>query len=253
MFMCEVRKSGQSMVSLRIWLLSQTTGFITCNNECTSVFTDGSSLVLDNATYNKWKEATKIIIPSGTKVVAIHAKDHGGPEGILGSFSNGQVTDATWKCHSSPVPSEWASADFDDSCWPAAVEHPRGKKIHNIADDAKWIWTKDNYVDNEVYCRVRMLWSHWSSLPSQSVQSTKTCPHSNPHMTPSTTSSAVHSGNAGMEYQMNLSENFKSLVFIINTTNLYHHVMRKKIGLLSSIFYFDALLPFFETSFVKCM
>ena len=177
------------------------------------MFADGCPLVLDNATYNNWRVATKIIIPSGTKVVAIHAKDHGGPEGILGSFSNGQVTDATWKCHSSPVPSEWASADFDDSCWPAAVEHPRGKKIHNIADDAKWIWTKDNYVDNEVYCRMKLLGAQWSSLLSQSVQSAKTCPHSNSHMTPSTTS-AVYSGNFEMEYSINLTQNVKSLVLL---------------------------------------
>ena len=177
------------------------------------MFADGCPLVLDKATYNKWKKPTKIIIPSGTKVVAIHAKDYGGPAVILGSFSNGQVTNTTWKCHSSPVPSEWALADFDDSCWPAAVEHLRSKKIHNIADDAKWIWTKESKSDNEVYCRVRLLWSHWSSLPSQSAQSTKTCPHSNPHMTPSTTS-AVHSGNFKMEYSINLTQNVKSLVLL---------------------------------------
>ena len=188
------------MMSITIWFFSQTTGFITCDNECTSVFADGSSLVLDKATYNNWRVATKIIIPSGTKVVAIHAKDYWSVAGILGSFSNGQVTDATWKCHSSPVPSEWASADFDDSSWPAAVEHGDhgsaswNRKIQNIADAAKWIWTKDNDGDKEVYCGVRLLGPQWSSLPSQSVQSTKTCPHSNPHMTPITTS-AVYSGN----------------------------------------------------------
>ena len=223
MWMCEVRRYGRTvafmwsaifnllfyyiivfvyMVSLTIWFFSQTTGFITCDNECTSVFADECSLVLDNATYNKRTVATKIIIPSGTKVVAIYAKDiHGGDAGILGSFSNGQVTDATWKCHSFPVPSEWASADFDDSSWPAAVEHadhgsaPWNRKIQNITDDAKWIWTKDNKQrGSEVYCRVRLLGPQWSSLPSQSVQTTKRCPHSNPHMTPSTTS-AVYSGN----------------------------------------------------------
>ena len=163
------------------------------------MFADGRSLVLDSATYNNWYVATKIIIPSGTKVVAIHAKDHGYVAGILGSFSNGQVTDATWKCHSSPVPSEWASADFDDSCWPAAVEHgdhgsaPWGR-IMNISDDAKWIWTKDNDGDNEVYCRVRLLGPQWSSLPSQSVQPTKTCPQSDSQMIPRRTS-AAHPGN----------------------------------------------------------
>ena len=183
------------MVSLTIWFFSQTTGFITCDDECTSVFADGCPLVLDKATYNNWTVATKIIIPSGTKVVAIHAKDHGGPEGILGSFSNGQVTDATWKCHSSPVPSEWASADFDDSSWQVAVEYPWSNKIQNITDHAKGIWSKDKTnKSSEVYCRMKLLGPQWSSLPSQSVQSTKTCPHSNPHMTPITTS-AVYSGN----------------------------------------------------------
>ena len=177
------------------------------------MFADGSPLERDKATYNKWEEATKIIIPNGTKVVAIHAKDiHWGVAGILGSFSNGQVTDATWKCHSSPVPSEWASADFDDSSWPAAVEY-QWIKIQNITDDAKWIWTKDNNVDDEVYCRVRLLGPQWSSLPSQSVHPTKTCPQSNPHMTLKTTL-AAHSGNAEMEYSINLTQNVNSLLLL---------------------------------------
>ena len=203
-----------------ILLWSHFTGFITCDDECTSVFADGCPLKLDKATYNKWRVATKIIVPSGTKVVAIHAKDHGGPEGILGSFSNGQVTNATWKCHSSPVPIEWASAEFDDSSWPAAVEHKDhgsstpSNKIQNVSDDAKWIWTTDNTNNgSEVYCRVRLLGAQWSSLPSQSVQSTKTCPHSNPHMTPSTTS-AVHSGDVIMQYPINFTQNVKSLVLL---------------------------------------
>ena len=185
------------------------------------MFADGCSLELDKATYSKWEEATKIIIPNGTKVVAIHAKNihWGGVVGILGSFSNGQVTDATWKCHSSPVPNEWSSTDYDDSSWPAAVEHVAhgsswwSKKIQNISDDAKWIWTKGNYVENEVYCRVRLLGAQWSSLPSQSVQPTKTCPQSNPHMTLKTTL-AAHSGNAEMEYSINLTQNVKSLVLL---------------------------------------
>ena len=227
-FMCEVRKSRQTMLSLTIWLWSHTTGFITCDDECTSVFADGRPLVRDKATYNNWTVATKIIIPSGTKVVAIHAKDHGGPEGILGSFSNGQVTDATWKCRSSPFPSEWASADFDDSLWPAAVEVARDWKIKSIADDAKWIWAEISNTDNEVYCRMRLLEAQWSSLPSQSVQSTKTCPHSNSHMTPSTTS-VVHSGNVKMEFSRNLTQNVKKPGFIIKTTNLYHHITRKEV------------------------
>ena len=208
--------------------------------------------MLDKATYNNWRVATKIIIPSGTKVVAIHAKDHGVIAGILGSFSNGQVTDATWKCHSSPVPSEWASADFNDSSWPAAVEHEDHgsapwRRIMNIADDAKWIWTKNNYNgDKEVYWRVRLLGAQWSSLPSQSVQLTKTCPQSNPHMTPSTTSTG-RSGNAEMEYSMNLAQNVKSLV-LLKIQLIY---TQEKSDLQISIFYFDVLLPFLETNFVK--
>ena len=131
--------------------------------------------MLDNAN-NNWRVATKIIIPSGTKVVAIYAEDiHGGIAGILGSFSNGQVTNATWKCHSPPVPSEWASAEFNDSSWPAAVEHGGQNsnqwktKIQNISDDAKWIWTSNNnQPGSKVYCRVRLR-PQWTSLPSKGV------------------------------------------------------------------------------------
>lgn len=130
--------------------------------------------MLDNAN-NNWRVATKIIIPSGTKVVALHAEGYGVVAGILGSFSNGQVSDATWKCHSPPVPNDWASAGFNDSSWPAAVQHggqgsyPWNIKIQNIADDAKWIWTSDNkQQSSKVYCRVKLLGPQWSR-PSKGV------------------------------------------------------------------------------------
>ena len=44
-------------------------------------------------------------------------------------------------------------------------------------------------------------------------KTTKTRPHSNPHMTPSTTS-AAYSGDAEMQYPMNLTQNVKSLVLL---------------------------------------
>ena len=56
------------------------------------------------------------------------------------------------------------ASDFDDSDWPVAVEYgrngdavaPWNSFVDAISDDAKWIWTSDNYNDNVVFCRLSL-------------------------------------------------------------------------------------------------
>ena len=75
------------------------------------LFADGKSLGTDNG---MWRIATDFVIPGNTKVIAVEATNLGfPPPGILGSSSNGLVTNSSWKC-SEQLNLEWNSPDFDD-------------------------------------------------------------------------------------------------------------------------------------------
>ena len=125
------------------------TANITCISTCV-VLADGLLQKPDNS---NWEIPTTFNIPSGTRVVAINASTsrHHRAE-ILGSFNNGQVTDAKWKCQSR-VPNKWTLPDFNDSSWPAAKE----LTTHNtksIAATAKWITALG--ISKKVFCRVKL-------------------------------------------------------------------------------------------------
>ena len=73
--------------------------------------------------------------------------------GLLGSFSDGRVTDGSWKC-TLIIPSDrWTSSTYDDSSWPNALatEGQGGKwsPQPKVAINAKWIWACTSYVYNK--------------------------------------------------------------------------------------------------------
>ena len=117
------------------------------------MFADGQSLGMDS----NWTNPTTYLVPGNTRVLSVAGEDYGGGYlGILGSTSNGQVTNETWKC-SSVLSSEWNSPDFDDQSWPLAkvlAKHGEGswKTLRGIAMTAKWIWGDTN--SNTAYCRL---------------------------------------------------------------------------------------------------
>ena len=118
------------------------------------MFADGVSLGKDN----NWRTSREYVIPGNTKVISVSGIDKGDNFGMLGSLSNGMITNANWKCEDREYP-RWKYPDFDDSDWPAAKEVANhGDKpwriITGIASTAKWIWTADD-TDN-VYCRLRL-------------------------------------------------------------------------------------------------
>ena len=118
------------------------------------MFADGVSLGRDD----DWESSKNYVIPGNTRVISVSGIDRGHQYGILGSLSNGMVTNASWKCNTVKCP-EWNSPDFNDSNWPAAVEvashgDKPWEKRPRIASIAKWIWTADD-ADN-VYCRLRL-------------------------------------------------------------------------------------------------
>ena len=109
---------------------------------------------------NDWSIPSIYQIPGDAKVLSVigtNAPD-GSPFGILGSTSNGLLTNETWKC-SSDIYLRWTSPDFDDQDWPLAkVIANHGKKpwyrIDGIAGTAKWIWA--NKYEHTVYCRLKL-------------------------------------------------------------------------------------------------
>ena len=119
------------------------------------MFADGQSLGTDN----NWRNPTTYHVPGNTRVLSVAGQDYGGGHlGILGSTSNGQVTNETWKC-SSVLSSGWNSPNFDDQSWLLAKvianhsDSPWGT-LNGIAVTAKWIWGDTN--SNTAYCRLSL-------------------------------------------------------------------------------------------------
>ena len=112
------------------------------------MFADGESLGEDNS---ECRVASNFLILGNTRVISVQGKSTSGQYGILGSFSNGLVTNENWKC-SGNWSSEWNYPDFDDSHWPHAVAIGNNGIIPGISKAAKWIWTNAHY--SKVYCRL---------------------------------------------------------------------------------------------------
>ena len=119
------------------------------------MFADGQSLGTDS----NWRNPTTYLVPGHTRVLSVAGKDYGGRYlGILGSTSNGQVTNETWKCSSVLYP-RWNFPDFDDQGWHSAniiVDHGDNpwNTINGIATAAKWI--SANNKSNTAYCRLNL-------------------------------------------------------------------------------------------------
>ena len=118
------------------------------------MFADGRSLGTDS----DWRNPTTYLVPRNTRVLSVAGENYGGALGILGSTSNGQITNETWKCSSDLYP-RWNSPNFDDKSWPLAkVIANHGDrpwvKFNGIAVTAKWIWGDTNRKN--AYCRLSL-------------------------------------------------------------------------------------------------
>ena len=121
------------------------------------MFADHTSLGQDNG---KWEKPFTYKVPADTRVISVIGRNVPGPPyfGILGSTSNGLLTNKTWKCNSD-LYHGWTSPDFDDRDWPLAkVVGNHGDKpwetIDGIAETAKWIWANED--QDIVYCRLNL-------------------------------------------------------------------------------------------------
>lgn len=119
-------------------------------------------MLLGNKT-NHYVLVETYTIPGATfSIIAIQGHNYQSLGGIIGNFSDGLLTDDTWKCTRN-FSANWYLATFDDCAWPSAValEVANSSKWYKtpigISMDAKWIWSgsyDDEFVD--VYCRKKI-------------------------------------------------------------------------------------------------
>ena len=135
------------------------TGNVSIDNEGT-IYADGK--FVRNIT--RWKIASPVTLLANTTCVVIEGKTlYGGSGGdvgaILGSFSNGILTDESWQCIISnasksqlvwpKVKSYARNNNETDSVW---IKHNSNEAVANIDGNATWIWTEKNN-EERVTCR----------------------------------------------------------------------------------------------------
>ena len=157
------------------------------------LYLNGNLVAVDSISFIPHNVVAVEILPEYPMTIAVMAKDNADPVtgleyentnlgdgGFILKFSDGTVTNATWKAKSffhgpingdmrSPktwhtaIPADWFEVDFDDRAWEPATEHPEeavGPKAPFFQHDfegAKWIWTKDLGLDNTVIFRTVIL------------------------------------------------------------------------------------------------
>ena len=132
---------------------------VTCDDYL-SVYVDGK-LLGEGETHITSKGFHQYEVHPGSHVIALRCKGKSPPyvKAIMGSLSNGLITDNTWKCINR-FSQGWNMGNYPDESWPIAASYgsnipptfPWGN-IESIEASATWIWTNDNVGDVEVYCR----------------------------------------------------------------------------------------------------
>ena len=135
------------------------TGNVSIDNEGT-IYADGKFV----RSITRWKVSSPVTLLANTTCVVIEGKTTRGGKGddvgaILGSFSNGILTDDSWQCIISnasksqlvwpKVKSYARNNNETDSVW---IKHNSNEAVANIDGNATWIWTK-NEKEERVTCR----------------------------------------------------------------------------------------------------
>ena len=134
---------------------------ITCNGELAFYDQRLDKLVVSRSPANISLWST---IDSGIQVLAVSCHNNKTKPWIIGSVSNGMVTDDRWKCFSQEKEGldnmNWETSLFDDAHWAQAVanysntDSPWGK-VPDISNNAFWIFTADK-DDSKLFCRRRL-------------------------------------------------------------------------------------------------
>ncbi len=160
------------------------------------LYVNGRLVAVDPIQFTPHNVVSVDFLPEYPMTIAVLAKDNADPKtgmeygssigdgGFCLKFSDGTVTNATWKARSffhGPVnadtahpkvlqeelPKEWWSTDFNDSSWKSAKEYtveqvdPKEPYFANDFEGAKFIWTDDLALDNTVIFRTKIEKPEW--------------------------------------------------------------------------------------------
>lgn len=156
------------------------------------LYINGNLVAVDSISFIPHNVVSVDILPEYPMTIAVMAKDNAdantgleydnsqiGDGGFILKFSDGTVTNASWKAKSffygpidgdlknpqtrvETIPANWFAVDFDDSTWENATEHseeavgPKEPFYQHDFAGAKWIWTKDLALDNTVIFRTKV-------------------------------------------------------------------------------------------------
>ena len=129
--------------------------FISIADEDFTIFADGVKLT---SAGQRQMHPVSISLPDITSLIAVEMRNVRSNSGFMGHFSNGQVTDTSWKC-SRQWEKYWWSPSFNDSDWysPHEIKDKAVSSFANvkeISSYAKWIGMKaDNTSNKALYCR----------------------------------------------------------------------------------------------------
>ncbi len=156
------------------------------------LYVNGKPVAVDPIDFLPHNVVTLDFLPEYPMTIAVLAKDNADPRtgfeygdrigdaGFVLKFSDGTVTDATWKAkcffrgpltggrvESQALPADWFAPGFDDSGWGSATVYPadRVRPPELAAGEdiggAKFIWTGDLDLDNTVVFRKRVERPDW--------------------------------------------------------------------------------------------
>ena len=124
--------------------------------KCDCQILAGTKLIWNGAQReNAWPR--RLVLPNNTQSVTIKVRKYSNQKvGILASFSNGNVTDGSWRCVNSTT-CNWESNSCSSVMWESAsvvrnsaVSTPA--RYPEIASNAKWIWISYHPPAN-VWCK----------------------------------------------------------------------------------------------------
>ena len=100
----------------------------------------------------------RLVLPRDTQCVTIKVSNcFEQNAGILASFSNGNVTDGSWKCTDS-TSCDWETQNCSSDAWKDASvvanngAHSTSTKFQEIASNAQWIWISHS-LSISVWCK----------------------------------------------------------------------------------------------------
>ena len=149
------------LIAFSAQLTKQLQAQLACNGELS--FYDQEKILL--SIENPRNISSNYTLYPRDEVLAVRCRNYKSKPWIIGSVSNGIVTDTRWKCTGlakrEPLNFKWLQDRADDGNWAQAVASfsNRGdspwRKVQDISEDAFWISTA-NEDDVRIFCRRRL-------------------------------------------------------------------------------------------------